>query len=405
VSVTIAVLFIFVFFVFLAIGFISHHKKRGRKWLYFTLSACGLIGAIMMFAVFNWDLGRVERTAAPKSGEKTEKNTAAPVKHEQSLQTETDKKNPPEKVTLPRDQPAQPQPSPVPIAPQPSKSSVPAKSEPAKIVIPDNNTVDYKVVKGDTLSSIATRTGVTVAKIKQWNGLTSDTIYVGQLLKLYGKNNEPQVPVPPPKHEAPPIGSVSVMIYHGNLQKKEIALTFDAGSDIAGIGILDVLKKHNVKATFFLTGKWAEKFPTYAKRIADEGHEIGNHSYSHPDPVQISSDQLKLEISKAEQAIKTASGKSPRPYFRFPYGSFNTSALKATGEAGYPLSIQWSLDTIDWQQPTVDVIVSRIEAGASNGDIVLMHIGGINTPDAVDRVIPILKAQGYQLVTLNELLN
>lgn len=108
---------------------------------------------------------------------------------------------------------------------------------------------------------------------------------------------------------------------------------------------------------------------------------------------------------KAEEAIKKTTGISPRPFFRFPYGSSNATALKALGESGYPYSIHWSLDTIDWQQPSIEVIVSRIETGASNGDIILMHIGGMNTAEAVDMVIPILKALGYELVTVGELLD
>lgn len=168
---------------------------------------------------------------------------------------------------------------------------------------------------------------------------------------------------------------------------------------------MDVLKKHKVKSTFFLTGNWADKFPQYAKRIADDGHEIGNHTYSHPDAIKTNSNIFKQDILKAEQAIKNATGITPQPYFRFPYGSYNDAALKIVGEAGYPYSIQWTIDTIDWKQPSVEVIVSRIQSGASNGDIILMHIGGINTPEAVDQVIPILKQMGYELVTLSEVPN
>ncbi|MEH7073304.1 polysaccharide deacetylase family protein [Neobacillus drentensis] len=164
------------------------------------------------------------------------------------------------------------------------------------------------------------------------------------------------------------------------------------------------MKKHNVKATFFLTGKWVEKYPNLAKRIAEEGHEIGNHSYSHPDAVKITTNAFKQDIIKAEEAIKAVTGKSPQPFFRFPFGAYNSTTLKTVGSAGYPYSIQWSLDTIDWKQPATDVIISRIKNGASNGDIILMHIGGINTPEAVDKVIPWLKDQGYQLVPLSILL-
>lgn len=281
----------------------------------------------------------------------------------------------------------------------------PSPAEPEIITVPENGTLDYKVIKGDTLFSIAQRANLTVNKLKQWNNLTSDTIYVDQILKIYGKNVEPPPPVEPPKEEKPPITAPSVIINNGSLQQKEIALTFDAGSDAIGIGVLDVLKKHNVKATFFLTGSWADKFPSYAKRIVVDGHDIGNHTYSHPDAVKTNSTIFVQDIIKAEEAIKRATGVTPRPYFRFPFGSYNADALKTVGGAGYPYSIHWTLDTIDWQQPSVEVIVSRIRSGASNGDIILMHIGGINTPAAVDQVIPLLKGMGYNLVTLTQLLN
>ncbi|MFL6555171.1 MAG: polysaccharide deacetylase family protein, partial [Bacillus sp. (in: firmicutes)] len=275
---------------------------------------------------------------------------------------------------------------------------------PEPISVGANETVEYKVSKGDTLYSIANRADVTVEKIKQWNNLSTDDIFVGQILKLYGKDVEPKPSADPPKQDPPPATASSVIISHGSLQQKSIALTFDAGSDAVGIGILDVLKKHKIKATFFLTGKWVEKYPALAKRIADEGHDIGNHSYSHPDAVKTTANAFKQDIIKAEEAIKKATGESPQPYFRFPFGSYNSAALKTAGEAGYPYSIQWSLDTIDWQQPTTEVIISRIKSGASDGDIILMHIGGINTPEAVDKVIPWLKDQGYQLVPLSILL-
>lgn len=382
------ILTILLFSVFLVLGVVSHYKKRGSKWLYFTLSVLSLVAVVFMVFFIDWNLG-----TPGKDDQNDPPKTEIPSGNGQDNETDPDKETPSEEEKPPTEDPKEEEPN----EEQPTN---PAPIEPEEIVVPENGTVDYKVVKGDTLWSIATRTGVTVDKIKQWNKLSSDIIYVGQMLTLYGKNVEP----PPPKQETPPTTASSIIITNGNLQEKEIALTFDAGSDAIGIAILDVLKKHNVMASFFLTGSWADKFPNYAKRIADDGHEIGNHTYSHPDAVKSSTSIFIQDMLKAEEAIKRATGISPRPYFRFPYGSYNAAALKAIGEAGYPLSIQWSLDTIDWQQPSVEVIISRIESGASNGDIILMHIGGINTAEAVDKVIPILKAKGFLLVTLSEVL-
>ena len=409
-----------VFALILLIGFIAYFRKTRKKWIYFSLSLVSFLAGISLITISVWkyaDFGPVEKTGTTIS-EKNKIDTSEPKDKSDSTdpnkgsteENKTEKEEP--AIEEKNEQPVVPsqpiQTTPEPKTPEPSTTpSAPIENAPVKIAIPDNGSVNYTVIKGDTLWSISTRANVNVSKIKEWNHLTSDLIYVGQALILYGKNNEPAIiqnPTNPATPDTPVNTAPSKLITQGNLQQKEMAFTFDAGSDIAGIQILEVLKKYNVKATFFLTGKWVEKFPDYAKQIANAGHEIGNHSYSHPDAIKISSSSLIQEINQADQIIRTVTGISPKPYFRFPYGSYTQSVLNTVGEAGYPYSIQWSLDTIDWQQPSADVIVSRIESGASNGDIVLMHIGGIHTPEAIDRVIPILQKKGYQLVTLSQIL-
>lgn len=379
-----------VFALFLVLGVMSHYKKTGGKWIYFTLSGLSLITVVFMLFYLNQDTAVISKEPSSKPPK-----TEAPAPADGNNDEKPNEELPPEEEKPVDEKPADEK-------PEPQK---PAPAQPEKITVPENGSLDYKVVKGDTLWSISSRAQVTVDKIKQWNGLKTETIIVGQILRIYGKNAEPAPPKEPPKEEKPPATASSILISSGSQQKKEIAFTFDAGSDAVGIKILDVLKKHNIKSTFFLTGKWVEKFPDYAKRIVADGHEIGNHSYSHPDAVKTTATAFKQDILKAEQIIKNITGVSPQPYFRFPYGSYNASALKTVGEAGYPYSIQWSLDSIDWRQPTMEELISRIEAGASNGDIILMHIGGINTPDAVDQVIPKLKAMGYEIVPLSELLH
>jgi peptidoglycan/xylan/chitin deacetylase (PgdA/CDA1 family) len=388
------ILTVLLFSLFFGLGIVSHFQKSRGKWIYLTLSAITFISLVFMLFFLDWNISK------PGNKNPNSPQTETPVKNDGG---NPDKENPPSDDDPKVEEPASEDPD----VDEPNVENPidHPPAEPEKIIVPDNGTVEYKVVKGDTLFSIAQRANLTVEKIKQWNTLTSDKIIVGQILKLYGKNVEPPPPADPPKEETPQSKAPSVIVSNGSLQQKEIALTFDAGSDAIGIGILDVLKKHNVKATFFLTGSWADKFPSYAKRMADEGHDIGNHTYSHPDAVKTNSNVFIQDIIKAEEAIKRATGVTPKPYFRFPFGSYNANALKAVGGAGYPYSIQWTIDTIDWQQPAVEVIVSRIQTGASNGDIILMHIGGINTPEAVDRVIPMLKSMGYNLVTLTELLD
>lgn len=398
--------FISLLFVILAIllftGFILHSKKNRKKWMYFSFAMVSLITGFLLLTFLDWEFpGAVpgEKAGAPvtQNGEDEQNGDTDPQIGQEDPEEpgDTDPAVPEPGDT---DQ-AEPDPDPK----DPEETETPQQPVPGKITIPADGIVQYEVVKGDTLYSISKRADVSVAKIKQWNNLSSDTIYIGQVLKLYGKNNEPAAP--PPLPAEPGGDSPSQLIVHGNQQQKEIAFTFDAGSGIEGIEILNVLKKHNVKATFFLTGKWVDNFPSYAKRIVNEGHEIGNHTHSHPDAVTTDSSTFIENIRIAEQKINAVTGVSPRPYFRFPYGSYNKAALETVGKAGYKYSIHWSIDTIDWQQPEASVIVQRIMNKAKGGDIVLMHIGGINTPEAVDQVIPMLKKEGYRLVTLSEVLN
>lgn len=413
-----------VVFILLAVlmftGFIANFKKKQKRWwMYLSFSIVSLLIGILLFSFSDWDFSKfnggenndstiIENGNGDKTpgndeqsnddgspdGTGSESEREEPEEQDQTDQTEPDPNDstPPES-----EEPGTPEPP----SPEPTDTETPVPPEPVKITIPDDGVVEYRVVKGDTLSAISRRADVTVAKIKQWNNLSSDTIFVGQVLKLYGKNNEP---APPPSPSDPDGGSPSKVIRQGNTQQKKIALTFDAGSDLIGIEVLDIMKRYDVKATFFLEGAWVERYPHHAKRIANEGHEIGNHTYSHPRATEISSSALIKDIQKGERTIQSVTGVSPRPYFRFPYGAFNNAALEAVAKAGYPYSVQWSLDTRDWEHPASDVIINRIITGASNGDIILMHIGGKNTAEAVEKVIPLLTNKGYRLVTLSDVL-
>jgi peptidoglycan/xylan/chitin deacetylase (PgdA/CDA1 family) len=369
-------------FIFLLMGITSQLKKARHTFLYFSLAAVSLFFLLIILffsAGFSQEAFSASHTGKHISATILKEIPDPEPLNQPPADDHANEENPPgdDKGT-----------------PHGGKS---------KIEVQAGQIVEYLVEKGDGLWSIASRSGVTVDRLKQWNNLRSDVIYVGQTIKIYGEGTSP--PPASPVSEPPQQSySKSILLSNGSLKKKQIALTFDAGSDTAGIGILDVLETHNVKATFFLTGKWAENFPDLAKKIVTAGHNIGNHTYSHLDALKVSTAAFQDDIAKAEEAILSATGKSPRPYFRFPYGSYNEQALKIAGEAGYKYSIHWTIDTIDWKQPSVEEIVNRIKSQASSGDIILMHIGGINTPKAVDTVIPFLKAEGYQLVTLDELL-
>ena len=258
------------FLVFLILGVASQIKHAWHAVLYYSIAAASLVSLVLLIADPNLFGQSVQRTASSHSEHEQNENLIKVL---------------PEQIPTPAEVP------PEPIKPEPFLNE---NNSNKKIDVPADKLIEYVVVKGDGLWSIATRASVKVENLKIWNGLGTDDIFIGQVLKIYGKDIAPLPPAPKP--EIPVVASPSILVSHGSLAKKKIALTFDAGSDAAGISILDVLNKHNVKVTFFLTGKWVEAFPNYAKRIARDGHSIGNHTYSHPDALIIDNEVFKADI-------------------------------------------------------------------------------------------------------------
>ncbi|GEK88934.1 Peptidoglycan/xylan/chitin deacetylase, PgdA/CDA1 family [Alkalibacterium putridalgicola] len=197
-------------------------------------------------------------------------------------------------------------------------------------------------------------------------------------------------------------------INRGNTTEKVVALTFDDGSDGTNINtILQILSTHNVTATFFLTGSGANNHPQAIRNISNQGHQLGNHSYSHPYFTQISAAETVSQLQRAEDTIRQITGKSTKPIFRPPYGDYNSTVLQRVGDAGYPYSIMWTIDTIDWTGNSSSDIVSRVMNRIVPGAIVLMHTGAgaSGTPGALPTMITRLKSTGYRFVTINQLLN
>jgi LysM repeat protein len=199
----------------------------------------------------------------------------------------------------------------------------------------------------------------------------------------------------------------SQLISMVNTSDKVISLAFDDCDDPGNLSsIIQILADKNVKATFFTTGKAADANPDIIKKAFDNGNQIGNHSYSHPDFTQLTYDQMVEEIRKADTAIKDATGQSPKPYFRPPYGLYNATVLQALGDEGYSKAMLWSVDTSDWTGSSADVITEYILSHVAPGAIILLHAnaGAINTPSALPNIISDLRAEGYQFVTISELL-
>lgn len=195
--------------------------------------------------------------------------------------------------------------------------------------------------------------------------------------------------------------------------RKVAALTFDDGpSSIYTPKILDVLREHNVKATFFVTGRHVEKYPEIAKRIVQEGHEIGNHSYSHCNMVLLNDEQLLNEIRRAEQAIVESTGTKPT-LFRPPRGIYNNRVRQRILAEGYCI-VLWSVSSLDWSFLGPKTIAFRVKQFVRNGSIILLHDSGSlvrreggsrkSTVGALPLIISFLKSQNYQIVPASEII-
>lgn len=202
----------------------------------------------------------------------------------------------------------------------------------------------------------------------------------------------------------------NILVLRGSLQKNRIALTFDDGPDRRFTPqVLDVLKKHNVKATFFLMGSRVDGHPDITRRIHQEGHSIGNHTYWHPQLWQESIDRMRWEVTQTDAAIKKVVGYSPK-LFRAPYGGLNDQLLMEFGKMNFSV-IGWSVDSMDWTQIDSATVQKNVLSNLHPGAVVLMHSGGHWTQDlsgmvqAVDALIPRLKREGAEFVTIPQMFN
>jgi peptidoglycan/xylan/chitin deacetylase (PgdA/CDA1 family) len=189
-------------------------------------------------------------------------------------------------------------------------------------------------------------------------------------------------------------------------EEKVLALTFDAGSDAGHtLAILDILDAEQVKATFFVTASWLDKYPDLGAAIASRGHCLGNHTGSHPHLTTLTDDQIREELTSTEERAQSACGRSTRPFFRPPFGEYDQRVSRLIAEAGYDYMILWTIDSLDWKMISAEELTRRIVDGAEPGAIVLMHVGSqTNEPEALPETIRQLKAKGYRFATLSELL-
>ncbi len=197
-------------------------------------------------------------------------------------------------------------------------------------------------------------------------------------------------------------------LFSGDAQRPEICLTFDDGPGVATPAILDTLKRSGVRATFFLLGENVDRFPQLARRIADEGHEIANHTYSHPILIWKTPGKIAWEITRAQDVIERATGRRPK-LFRPPYGvrGFGLFPIVAANRL---TPVMWSVTGVDWKFPS-HRIASRVLEKSKPGSIILLHDGvpqkesgdRQETAQALEQIVPKL-AERYNFVTASEMI-
>ena len=199
-------------------------------------------------------------------------------------------------------------------------------------------------------------------------------------------------------------GKKELPVYSVDRSDKKIALTIDAAwEDDKTEFILETLKKYDAKATFFLCGFWVDKYPDMVKRIAEAGHEIGNHSSTHPHMNSLCADEIRTELKSYDDKLEKITGKRS-VLFRAPYGEYNDNVIKTVRDMGYEV-IQWSIDTIDWREErTAETILNAVTPKLKGGCIILSHNNGFKIREYLPTLIETAKKQGYEFVTVSELL-
>jgi probable sporulation protein (polysaccharide deacetylase family) len=192
-------------------------------------------------------------------------------------------------------------------------------------------------------------------------------------------------------------------IHRGSRESKGVAITcnIDWGSEYLP-GMLEIFEAAGVKTAFFITGKWAEQNRDLTRLIAEHGHTLGNHGYSHRDHSKLDYRQNKAEIARTQQVLKEITGITPK-YFAPPSGAYNNDTVKAAGDLGCDV-IMWSIDTIDWKREGADRIISRVEKKLHGGGIILMHPTD-QTLEALPAIITNIKERGYEIISLEDIVN
>lgn len=197
--------------------------------------------------------------------------------------------------------------------------------------------------------------------------------------------------------------SNNLPIYSVDTTEKKVALTFDCAWGADDISpILNSLKKENAKATFFVVGEWIAKYPNQAKAIAAAGHEVANHSDTHPHMTSLSNEKINEEIKNADEKIEKITGQK-NMIFRAPYGDYNNKLVDSVNQINH-YCIQWDVDSLDWKDISAQEIYDRVMGKVRNGSIILLHNDTKYTAQILPNIVKGLREKGYTMVPVSQLI-
>lgn len=201
-------------------------------------------------------------------------------------------------------------------------------------------------------------------------------------------------------------GERRLPIYCVQTEKPQVSVSFDAawGADDTD-ELLRILKENGVKATFFLCGYWVEKYPEEVKKIAAEGHDLGNHSATHPHMSRISSEEIAQELQKCHENVKKLTGVEME-LFRPPFGEYDNHVIETAEQNGY-YTIQWDVDSLDWKEQGAEVEIRQVleHKHLGNGSIILFHNDAKYTPKVLDTILKGIKEKGFEIVPISQLIH
>lgn len=192
-------------------------------------------------------------------------------------------------------------------------------------------------------------------------------------------------------------------IYRVDTAEKKVAISFDCawGTEYTD-SLLKTMEEKGIVSTFFCVEFWTEKHPDYVKKIDEAGHDIGTHSATHPYMSKLGKATVAKELTTSKEAIEKITGKTVK-VFRPPYGDYNDTLVETAQELGL-YTIQWDVDSLDWKNLSAGEIRNRVVPKVKNGSIVLFHNNGLHTAEALPDIIDDLTAQGYEFVTIYDLI-